>query len=387
MVFADRTLLDGSSSAYGQALEMARARGGLLDLTVSNPTRCGFEYPAEALLAPLADAAVLQYEADPMGMLAAREAVAKLYRESYRAEVSADHVMLTASTSEAYGFLLKLLCNAGDAILVPSPSYPLFDLLARLHDVELAPYPLVYHDGWQIDPSSLEAAVTPRTRAIVAIHPNNPTGHFCSAADRELLFRVAERHGLPLIVDEVFLDYPVEGNDAVSFAAGDPPVLTFAMGGLSKLLALPQMKLAWTVVCGPESLRIEAMERLEVIADTFLSVATPPQVALPAWLELRHDLQGQILARVRGNVAALDVAIAGTVVSRLRVEGGWAVVLRVPATAADEEHAVRLIDEAGVAVHPGSLYGFADRGWLVVSLLPESAIFAEGIDRLVAALG
>jgi alanine-synthesizing transaminase len=380
MLFADRTFFGGVGSSYGRALEKARSDGGLLDLTVSNPTRCGFTYPAAALLEPLADTAVLGYEADPLGMRSARKAVAGLYGDG----VSPDRVMLTASTSEAYGFLLKLFCNPGDAILVPSPSYPLFDLLGRLHDVELVPYPLVYHDGWQIDPSSLEAAVTPRTRAIVAIHPNNPTGHFCGLADREVLFAVAGRHGLPLIVDEVFLEYPVEGAGAVSFVAEPPPILTFAMGGLSKLLALPQMKLAWTVLCGPAEVQREAMERLEVIADTFLSVATPPQVALPAWLELRHSLQQQILERVRGNLAALDRAIAGSAVSRLRVDGGWAVVVRVPATAPDEELAVRLIEEHGVAVHPGSLYGFPERGWLVVSLLPAAGVFAEGILRLVA---
>ena len=387
MMFADRSACGGGSSAFGLAREAARARGGLLDLTVANPTRCGLVYPVSALLGALADPAVLQYAADPLGMLSAREAVAGLYRESYGAAVTAERVLLTASTSEAYGFLLKLLCNPGDAILVPSPSYPLFDLLARLHDVELAPYPLVYHDGWQIDPASLAAAVTPRTRAIVAIHPNNPTGHFCGAADREVLFAVAGRHGLPLIVDEVFLDYPVEGAGFASFAAGLGPVVTFVMGGLSKLLALPQMKLAWTVVCGPEAARCEAMARLEVIADTFLSVATPPQVALPAWLELRRDVQVQMLERVRVNLGLLDAAIAGSTVSRLRVEGGWSAVLRVPANEADGDLAVRLLDEAAVAVHPGSLYGFGERGWVVVSLLPIADVFEEGMRRLIVACG
>jgi alanine-synthesizing transaminase len=385
MVFAERSAFGGGSSAYGQALDAARVLGGFLDLTVSNPTRCGFAYPESVLLHALSDPAVLQYAADPLGMRSAREAVAGLYRESYGAVVTQGQVMLTASTSEAYGFLLKLLCNPGDAILVPSPSYPLFDLLARLHDVELVPYALVYHDGWQIDPASLEAAITPRTRAIVAIHPNNPTGHYCGAADKEVLSAVAERHGLPLIVDEVFLDYPVEGAAGTSFAAGEPPVLTFVMGGLSKLVALPQMKLAWTVVCGPAEEQHEAIERLEVIADTFLSVSTPAQVALPAWLEVRHDLQAQILKRVRSNLAALDAAIADSTVSRLRVEGGWAAVLRVPAQEADEELAVRLIEEAAVVVHPGSLYGLPDRGWLVVSLLPDVAVFEEGIWSLVDA--
>jgi aspartate/methionine/tyrosine aminotransferase len=387
MRFAERCAFDNGVSAYGAALAKARAAGGLLDLTVSNPTRCGFAYPAEALLRPLGDPAVLQYAADPLGMRSAREAVAGLYREAYGAEIAAERVLLSASTSEAYSFLLRLLCDPGDAILVPSPSYPLFDLLARLHDVELVPYPLVYHDGWQIDPASLEAAVTERTRAIVAIHPNNPTGHFCGETDRSVLFEVAERYGLPLIVDEVFLDYPVESAGAKSFAVGGGPVPVFVLGGLSKLLALPQMKLSWTVVAGPEREADEAMERLEVIADTFLSVATPPQIALPVWLGLRQGIQAQIAERVRRNLAALDRAVAGTAVSRLRVEGGWAAVLRVPATGPDVEMAVRLIQAVGVAVHPGSFYGFASSGWLVVSLLPEATAFHAGLSRLVAACG
>jgi aspartate/methionine/tyrosine aminotransferase len=385
MLFSDRSAFGGGVSSFGLALEAARARGGLLDLTVSNPTRCGFQYSAEALLSPLADPAALHYAADPLGALSAREAVSQLYRDAYGAEVSPERILLTASTSESYSYLLRLLCNPGDAILVPSPSYPLFDLLTRLHDVELVPYPLVYHDGWQIDPASLDAAVTPRTRAIVVIHPNNPTGHFCSVADRAALYETAERHGLPLIVDEVFLDYPLEEERGVSFAVESASrVLTFTMGGLSKLLALPQMKVAWTAVTGPSALQEEAIERLEVIADTFLSVATPQQVALPVWLRGRHTIQGEIKDRLNANLAALDAAIGGTVINRLRVDAGWAAVLRVPAMERDEALAVRLMEEAGVVAHPGSLFGFPEHGWLVVSLLIPTAVFAEGVARIVA---
>jgi aspartate/methionine/tyrosine aminotransferase len=386
MLFSDRSAFGDGVSSFGLALEAARARSGLLDLTISNPTRCGFQYSAEALLSPLADPTALHYAADPLGSLSAREAVSQLYRDAYGAEISPERILLTASTSESYGYLLRLLCNPGDAILVPSPSYPLFDLLTRLHDVELVPYPLVYHDGWQIDPASLDAAVTPRTRAIVVIHPNNPTGHFCSAADRATLYETAERHGLPLIVDEVFLDYPLEEESGVSFAAESASrVLTFTMGGLSKLLALPQMKVAWTAVTGPTELQEEAMERLEVIADTFLSVATPQQVALPVWLQARHTIQTEIKDRLNANLATLDAAIEGTVVSRLRVDAGWAAVLRVPATERDEALAVRLIEETGVVAHPGSLFGFPERGWLVVSLLVPTGIFSDGIGRIVTA--
>jgi aspartate/methionine/tyrosine aminotransferase len=317
-------------------------------------------------------------------MSSAREVVAGLYAEHYGAAVSADNVVLTASTSEAYGYLLRLLCEPGDAILVPSPSYPLFDLLARLHDVDLVPYPLVYHDGWQIDPASLAAAVTPRTRAIVTIHPNNPTGHYCSASDRAALYSVAREHDLALIVDEVFLDYAVEADGEATLAASDPPVLTLVLGGLSKLLALPQMKLAWTIVCGPPTAVAAAMHRLEVIADTFLSVATPPQLALPQWLSHRAIIQTQIKSRVTSNLRALDQVIGGSVVSRLKMEGGWAVVLRIPATCNDHEFATRLLEERGVGVHPGSFYGFPGSGWLVISLLPEPHIFHSGIASFLA---
>lgn len=379
MHFASRTEFGHESSPFGDALHRAKQHSEFIDLTVSNPTRCGFDYSAIPLNA-LASEASLRYDANALGMLSARTAVAGLY-----SGIDADQILLTASTSEAYGFLFKLLCESGDAVLVPSPSYPLFDLLASLHDVELIKYPLVYHDGWQIDPASLEAAVTDRTRAITAIHPNNPTGHYCSEADRAVLHAVAQRYGLPLIVDEVFLDYSVE-DFAPTFAAADAPVLTFVMGGLSKLLALPQMKLAWTIACGPQQDVANALQRLEIIADTFLSVGTPVQAAVPTWLTMRGQIQNQILNRVTSNLNALDTFIDGTVASRLKVEGGWCVVLRVPAVMDDVALAISLLDQAHVAVHPGSFYGFPSKGWLVVSLLGNPAQFADGLQRMLQLL-
>ncbi len=392
MRFSARSDFAMDNSNYGEALGEARGREDFIDLTISNPTRCGFIYPEDAVLAAFNNPAVLQYDPDPLGMRSAREAVSRLYRDAYQADVPPEHLLLTASTSDAYGYLLRLLCDPDDAILVPSPSYPLFDLLARLHDVEVTTYPLVYHDGWQIDPRSLAAAMTPRTRAIVAIHPNNPTGHYCSPADRAALSALAATHGLPLIVDEVFLEYAIEGDGFSSFAqtqvrggqAEDAvsASLTFVLGGLSKLLALPQMKLAWTAVCGPKEQVNAAMERLEVIADTFLSVATPPQVALPAWLSVRKAMHAQIVERIRENLRVLDSMVKGTAISRLKVEGGWSAVLRVPASESDTDIALHLLGQHRVAVHPGSLYGFPERGWLVVSLLPQRRLFEEGIRRL-----
>ncbi|WP_232296119.1 pyridoxal phosphate-dependent aminotransferase [Terriglobus sp. TAA 43] len=360
-------------------MHRAKQDAAFLDLTVSNPTRCGFDYSAIPLDV-LAAKASLHYDASSLGTQSARVAVAGMFPS-----LDAEQILLTASTSEAYGFLFKLLCEPGDAVLVPSPSYPLFDLLARLHDVELIKYPLVYHDGWQIDPASLDAAVTERTRAIVAIHPNNPTGHYCSESDRAALYGLANRHRLPLIVDEVFLDYGVEGRGE-TFAQAEASALTFVLGGLSKLLAMPQMKLAWTAVCGPARQVHEAMHRLEIIADTFLSVGTPVQTAVPAWLSVRHKIQVQIQQRVSANLAALDLCIQGTVVSRLKLEGGWCAVLRIPAVADDVELAIRLLEETRVAVHPGSFYCFPSRGWLVVSLLGNPEQLTAGLQRMLPRL-
>lgn len=393
MHFAARTGFDPGNSDYGVALHAARRRGNLLDLTLSNPTRCGFTFP-QGMLEPLSSPAGLLYEPDALGMQTAREAVAGMYRERHGAGIAPDNLLLTASTSEAYSYLLRLFCEPGDAVLVPSPSYPLFDLLARLHDVELQHYPLLYHDGWQIDVASLNAAVTPQTRAIVVIHPNNPTGHYCSAHDREVLLRCARTHNLPLIVDEVFLEYPVEAQPANTFFSTKwpackteacEPVLTFVLGGLSKMLCLPQMKVAWTAVTGPQDEVAEAVSRLEVIADTFLSVGTPPQLALPAWLSGPFNIAGQVRRRVRSNLAHLDAALTGTVVSRLRVEAAWAAILRVPALEDDEALAVRLLERFNVALHPGSFYGLPKSGWLVTSLLTAEDDMVHGIAALLAA--
>lgn len=392
MHFAARTNFDPEPSAYGAALSAARARGGLLDLTVSNPTRCGFEFAA-GIPDPLSDPAVLQYDPDPAGLSSAREAVSRMYAERHGADVAVDRLLLTASTSESYGYLLRLFCEPGDSILVPSPSYPLFDLLGALHDVELRPYTLLRHDGWRVDAGSLRAALTPRTRAIVVIHPNNPTGHFCSDGDHRTLLAFAREHDLPLIVDEVFLEYPLEHRGAPSFlssawsAAKDAEpkgdVLTFVLGGISKLLCLPQMKLGWMTVQGPERLVADAMARLEVIADTFLSVGTPPQLALPAWLQHSAHITGEVRQRALANLAELHRVLPGTVVSRLPVEAGWTVVLRVPALGSDEQLAVQLLEEGNVAFHPGSLYGFPGSGWLVCSLLPRNEEFSLGIAALL----
>jgi aspartate/methionine/tyrosine aminotransferase len=347
-------------------------------LTVSNPTVCGFEYDSAGILAALGDARGMMYDPDPRGMRSAREAVARYYAD-HEAEVDPDAVALTTSTSEAYSYLFRLLCNPGDEVLVAQPSYPLFDFLAELEDVRLKPYPLFYDFGWWIDFSELERRIGPRTRAIVVVHPNNPTGHATGAAEREQLEEICVRHGLALIVDEVFLDYPVEsGVRLSSFAVGPHPALTFCLSGLSKIAGLPQMKMGWLVALGPDQDRVEALGRLEVIADTFLSMNAPAQLALPRWLEGRQGIQGQIVRRVRENLAAAEAA--GLEV--LRMDGGWSAVLRLRGVGKGESVDEWVLREAGVIVHPGRFYGIAEAGRVVVSLITLREVFAEGVRKL-----
>jgi len=343
---------------------------------VSNPTVCGFAYDAEAILAPLAGAGALVYDPDPRGMRSAREAVAGYYGD-HEASVDPDAVVLTTSTSEGYGYLFRLLCDAGDEVLVAQPSYPLFDFLADLEDVSLRAYPLFYDEGWWIDFAELERRIGPRTKAVVVVHPNNPTGHATGAAERERLQEICTRHGLALIVDEVFLDYPLEEELLTSFAVGPHPVLTFCLSGMSKIAGLPQMKVGWIVGLGPEGVRREAMGRLEVIADTFLSMNAPVQGALPVWLAERKGIQRQILEQVRGNLAAAQRS--GLEV--LRVEAGWSAILRLPQIGVDIAEV--LLRGAEVVVHPGSFYGIAESGRAVVSLLGPRSEFEEGLERIV----
>ena len=350
----------------------------MADLTASNPTKCGFKYEPEWLGA-LADPLALQYDPQPRGSLNARRAVSSYYA-SHGVAVDPGQVILTTSTSEAYSFLFRLLCDPGAEVLVPQPSYPLFDFLAALDDVRIKPASLVYDEGWQIEPEGLRRAITPATRAIVLVHPNNPTGHFTKPWEAEQLGELCREFELSLIVDEVFLDYAISGSGQ-SFAAGIEGVPVFVVSGLSKIAGLPQMKAAWIVATGPE--REAALDRLEVIADTFLSMNAPIQCALPAWLERRGEIQRQITQRVTANLAELDRQCATVpAVHRLPVEGGWYAVLRIPALEPDEKTVLALLEQ-GVWVHPGYFFGMPPSGWLVVSLLAPTAEFSAGVTALV----
>ncbi len=320
------------------------------------------------------------YDPDPQGMRSAREIVAGYYR-GHGAVVDPNALVLTTSTSEGYGYLFRLLCDAGDEALVAQPSYPLFDFLADLEDVKLRPYPLFYDYGWWIDFAELERRIGPRTRAIVVVHPNNPTGHGTKVAERQRLQEICVRNGLALIVDEVFLDYSLaraDSEELVSFAVGPHPVLTFVLSGMSKIAGLPQMKAAWIAGFGPEVIRQEAMGRLEVIADTFLSMNAPVQLALPSWLEGRKGIQEQIRERVRVNLACAE----GSGVEVFRMEAGWSAILRLPRVKECEDVAEELLKEHGVVVHPGTFYGIADEGRIVVSLIGPRNEFAVGMERI-----
>jgi alanine-synthesizing transaminase len=383
MHFSKRTDWELGQNEFAAAIEAAKSAGSkLLDLTVSNPTVCGFEYDATGLLAPLSEPAAMQYAAEPLGRLAAREAVCRYYRD-VGANITVDRLCLTTSTSEAYSFLFRLLCNPDDEVLVAQPSYPLFDYIARLDDVKLREYPLLcdpHGAGWSIDLHELEEAISARTRAIVVVHPNNPTGNFASDVERKTLAKLCVERGIALIVDEVFLDYALDGGKHRSFAAGEMPALCFVLSGISKVCGLPQMKASWIAACGPETAVKESMARLEVIADTFLSMNALVQQALPHWLASRGAIQIQIRERARMNLEALEERLHGSSAQMLSMQGGWTVVLRVPREVSGEQFHFAAL-ECGVVVQPGEFYRLPE-GRVVLSLLTPPGVWREGLDRL-----
>jgi alanine-synthesizing transaminase len=387
-MFSRRTDWKLTPNRYTEAQRELRAAGReLLDLTVSNPTRVGLHYDAQSILNSLSRPEAMDYDPQPKGLASAREAVAAYYREQHgEFEVDPEALVLTTSTSEGYSYVFRLLCNPGDEVLVPKPSYPLFEFLADLEDVALAPYPLIYDHGWQIDFPSLYAAVNRRTRAVAVVHPNNPTGSYVSEGERKLLDSFCQEYGLALIVDEVFLDYPHDGAPRPSFAVNQE-VLTFTLSGLSKISGLPQMKLAWVATSGPKETETEATERLEVVADTYLSMNAPIQLAASVLLQQRKHVQPLLLDRLRTNLAELDRQLAKQkTTQRLDVEGGWYAVLRVPVTQSDEDLAIDILRKASVLVHPGHFYDFPNDGYLIVSLLTPAADFREGMGKILKLL-
>jgi alanine-synthesizing transaminase len=380
MAFSRRLSWDQPANRLSLAIAGKRRSGAeILDLTESNPTRAELAYPKE-LLAPLADARGLIYEPLPQGLATARAAVAGYYRW-LGVEVGVERLLLTASTSEAYSYLFQLLADPGDEILSPRPSYPLFEFLAGLSSVTMRQYPLRYDGSWHIDFDALERAITAKTRAIVVVNPNNPTGSFLKLDELERLESLAAQRGLALISDEVFCGYAFSSvENRVVTLAGARKALTFSMSGLSKVLGLPQLKLGWIVASGPG--REAAMDALELVSDTYLSVATPVQVALPSLLQRGTAVWKAIVERTVTNLAMLRDTLSGSAGGVLNVEGGWYAVVQVPRTRSEEEWTLRLLDEANVIVQPGFFFDFDSEAFLVLSLLTPSERFAEGVRRI-----
>ena len=379
-MFSSRLDWSAPENPLSKLLAEKRSRGdAVLDLTQSNPTAAGFSYPSDLLLASLADPRLLRYEPNPAGLAGARAAVAEYYRS-----ISPDRILLTASSSEAYALLFKLLADPGDQVLVPRPSYPLFEFLAALESVTPVQYPLVYEGRWGIDFDGLRLAATSRARAIVLVNPNNPTGSFLKRSELDQLVPFCQEHQIAIISDEVFSDYGFGPDvERVGSLSGVDQVLTFVLGGFSKVLGLPQLKLGWIVAGGPESRK--AMERLELIEDTYLSVGTPVQWAAGPLLASRHAIQSQILERVRSNRAFLANCIGPSSPWRLLgTEGGWYAVLEAPRIYSEEQWALQLLKESDVLVQPGFFFDFEREAFLIVSLLTVPDIFQKGIDRLLA---
>ena len=382
-MFSDRLPARLESNAFSVALaELRRAGTTLIDLTVTNPTAVGLDYPA-GILVPLADAGSLSYEPTPFGLVTAREAVAaSMSRGSVT--VGASRVVLTSSTSEAYSLLFKLLCDPGDEVLVPQPSYPLFELLTQLDAVKATPYRLENHGVWSIDRESVIAARGPRTRAVLIVSPNNPTGSMLRRDDRDWLVAFAGEHGLAVISDEVFADFPIAPRpDAVSLL-GESRVLTFTLGGLSKSAGLPQLKLGWIVVSGPEKMVSPALERLEIICDTYLSVSTPVQMAASQLIASGSAVRDAIRQRVLQNYRELErAAAAHPSITVVPPEGGWSAVVQVPETVGEEALALQLLRDAHVVVHPGYFFDMSSGAHIVISLLPPPNLFAAAVTKIL----
>jgi alanine-synthesizing transaminase len=381
-MFSSRLDWNVAANPIAKLLLEKRSSGvEILDLTESNPTSAGFEYSADILNA-LADPRSMRYEPVPAGMHVAREAIAGYYG----GHVDAGRIIVTASTSEAYGFLFKLLANPGDEVLVPRPSYPLFEFLSALESVRVVNYPLVYHGCWALDFDALASRITARPRAIVLVNPNNPTGSFLKKPELARLVEICRGRDIALVSDEVFSDYGIEEDrERVSSLIGVEEMLTFSLSGLSKIAGLPQLKLGWIVTSGPSDLRCGAFDRLELIADTYLSVGAPVQWAAPLLLASRGSIQSQIMQRVRENLAFLRDQIGpGSPWRVLTVEGGWYAIIQAPRIRTEEDWVLSLLAQDQVLVQPGFFFDFEAEAFLVVSLLTGSAIFREGIRRILA---
>ncbi len=376
-----RSSFDLTTNALSRAIDAARSRGhAFVDLTVSNPTTADLPYDREAILRALSDPQALAYEPLPFGLPSAREAVARELSQIHR--IAASHVILTASSSEAYSFLFKLVCDPGDEVAIAAPSYPLFEHLATLESVKVVTYALRYDGAWHVDLDSLKRAISPKTRAIVTVNPNNPTGSFLSKSELEAL----ANFGLPILSDEVFATYALrEDPNRATTARLAEDALVFSLGGLSKLAALPQMKLGWIAASGPQIQVQDALAKLELIADTFLSVGTPVQHAAPHLLAAGKKTAAAISARTKKNLASLDRALGNdSPATSLHVDGGWYATLRLPNVKSEDEWVLGFLDEDGVLVHPGAFFDFESEPFVVLSLLTRESDFENGVKKIAA---
>lgn len=381
-MFSSRVPGDLKPNRVARAVRRARADArSLIDLTTTNPTRVGIGYPS-GILVPLSDPAALSYDPHAAGLPEARAAVSADYARR-GINVAPERIVLTASTSEAYSVLFKLLCGpAGDAVLVPVPSYPLFEHLTRLDGIECLPYRLEYHGRWTVDADSIRDAWSSRVRALLGVSPNNPTGSILTSGELRQLSGMCADRGAALIVDEVFADYTIRAGTPT--ADDRPDCLTFRLGGLSKSAGLPQVKLGWIAVQGPEAVVSDALDRLDLICDTYLSVSTPVQVAAPALIREGAAVRERILERIRANDAALRALAASyPSVDVLPCDAGWSVVLRIPSTRTEETLVLELLERDDVLIHPGFFFDFPHEAFLVASLLPEPSTFAEGMRRVL----
>lgn len=390
-MFSSRLRQGAGRNRLALALSHRRAAGlPIIDLTESNPTRAGFTYPA-GLLRALSQERALCYHPQPFGLPEARQAVSDDFTRR-GVPVPANRIVLTASTSEAYSLLFKLLCDPGDAVLAPRPSYPLIEHLTELDGVSVEHYSLEYHRRWSVETDDVRGKLrTPpegrRIRAIIAINPNNPTGSTLSAGEMEALSALAREHRVALIVDEVFADYPLSEESVTSMLTQND-ALTFGLGGLSKSAGLPQVKLGWIGVAGPNTLVADAMERLETICDAYLSVSTPVQVAAAELLRRGSAVRAQIHERIRANDRVLrDAAAAHPACSVLASEAGWYAVVQVPALESEETLVLDLLERTGILVHPGYFFDFEREAFLVISLLPDPLTFSPAVETLFSEVG
>lgn len=386
--FSQRLPSQLSPNEINRAVERLRANNGgsFIDLTGNNPTSAISDYPYALIAQALGRISNLTYRPHPQGMPEARQAIAQYYM-SLGTNVDVDDVVLTASTSEAYAHLFNLLCDPGDAVLSPSPSYPLFEHLAALSSIKIKPYRLLYDGSWHIDFDHLRSQVCPRTKAIVVVHPNNPTGHFLSRSEFRTISELSRELHIPLISDEVFFEYRLNGNkETPQSFAGDSVIPSFALNGLSKLAGMPQMKLAWIVIGGASQFKSDAMRRLEIIADTFLSVSTPVQAVLPDLMTIGDGIREKIKCEIETNRKFLLQALTNQAANALHFQGGWSAILRMPSTMGEETWVLKLLNASSLFVQPGYFYDIAGGPHVVVSLLTQPDVFARGIERLLALL-